>query len=365
MSLVGSSTSKSKLRRRTPRRRSGRRAPTRGSRRARWPPTGRGGGSRGRRPAILTASSHSGDCTPRLGLPVELHERRFARALTSRKVCTPKPSIMRSERGMVRSDIAHMSMWVALGHERDEVPEGVVRRGGLREAAVGSIFTECTRSGNLIASWMKKTGMLLPTRSQLPSSGVELHREAAHVAGVSTEPAPPATVEKRTNTGVVRPVLEEGRLGQGAAARRARSSRARRAARVDDALGDALVVEVGDLLAEDEVLEQRRAARARAWEGVLVVGRDPSEPTLPSRAITRLESGTPRIRGNPSRSFSASTSCASVTFPPRGRWPAFASAFKAGHGLRRSAGPGRRHSPGQTWGSRGRVGFVIMAASWP
>jgi hypothetical protein len=30
----------------------------------------------------------------------------------------------------------------------------------------------------------------------------------------------------------------------------------RRSARVDDALGNALVVEVGDLLAEDEVLEQ-------------------------------------------------------------------------------------------------------------
>ena len=37
------------------------------------------------------------------------------------------------------------------------------------------------------------------------------------------------------------------------------------AARVHDALGDALVVEVGDLLAQDEVLEQRRAARVRAF----------------------------------------------------------------------------------------------------
>ena len=45
----------------------------------------------------------------------------------------------------------------------------------------------------------------------------------------------------------------------------------RRAARVHDALRDALVIEVGDLLAEDEVLEQRRAAQARL-ERVLVVG---------------------------------------------------------------------------------------------
>jgi hypothetical protein len=31
-------------------------------------------------------------------------------------------------------------------------------------------LTECTRSGNWMASWMKKTGMLLPTISKLPSS---------------------------------------------------------------------------------------------------------------------------------------------------------------------------------------------------
>ncbi len=37
-----------------------------------------------------------------------------------------------------------------------------------------------------------------------------------------------------------------------------------RAARVDDALRDALVVEVGDLLAEDEILQQRQSARGVA-----------------------------------------------------------------------------------------------------
>ena len=47
---------------------------------------------------------------------------------------------------------------------------------------LGSGFTAWIRSGNLIASWMKKTGMLLPTRSQIAFLGVELDREAAHVA---------------------------------------------------------------------------------------------------------------------------------------------------------------------------------------
>ena len=38
---------------------------------------------------------------------------------------------------MARSDMIHITMCMALGHQRDEVPEGVVRRGRLREAAVG------------------------------------------------------------------------------------------------------------------------------------------------------------------------------------------------------------------------------------
>ncbi len=44
----------------------------------------------------------------------------------------------------------------------------------------------------------------------------------------------------------------------------------RRAAGVDDALGNALVVEMGDFLAQDEVFEQRRPAQA-GLEGILVV----------------------------------------------------------------------------------------------
>jgi hypothetical protein len=39
---------------------------------------------------------------------------------------------------------------------------------------------------------------------------------------------------------------------------------------VDDALGDALMIEMEDLLAQNEILQQRRAARARL-EAVLVV----------------------------------------------------------------------------------------------
>ena len=45
--------------------------------------------------------------------PVEFHQGRIALASTSRKVCTPKPSIVRQERGIPRSDMFHSVWWVA------------------------------------------------------------------------------------------------------------------------------------------------------------------------------------------------------------------------------------------------------------
>jgi hypothetical protein len=61
-------------------------------------------------------------------------------------------------------------------------------------------------SGNLMASRMKKTLRLLPTRSQLPATVFSLTakpRGSRAVSGLSFEPI---TVEKRMNTGVCTPV---------------------------------------------------------------------------------------------------------------------------------------------------------------
>ena len=82
---------------------------------------------------------------------------------------TPKPSIMRNERGMARSDMIHMTMCMLSGvseMKSQKVSCAVCAWGKPRS---GSGFTAWIRSGNLMASWMKKTGMLLPTRSQFPS----------------------------------------------------------------------------------------------------------------------------------------------------------------------------------------------------
>jgi hypothetical protein len=62
------------------------------------------------------------------------------------------------------------------------------------------------------------------------------------------------------------------------------------AARVHDALGDALVVDMGDLLAEDEILEQRRSAQP-SLQRILVV-RDRERPGSSSGAGRRNRRGT-------------------------------------------------------------------------
>ncbi len=67
----------------------------------------------------------------------------------------------------------------------------------------GSGLTAWTKSGNLIASWMKNTGMLLPTRSKLPSSVKNFTAKPRTSRTVSPEPRGPWTVEKRTKTGVL------------------------------------------------------------------------------------------------------------------------------------------------------------------
>ncbi len=123
----------------------------------------------GSAPLILTASFQTTDCRPCLGFQWNLTKVDLPLALTSRKVWTPKPSIMRNERGIARSDIVHMIMWKLSGVRLMKSQKLSCAEAAWGNSRSGAGFTEWTRSGNLIASWMKNTGMLLPTRSQLPS----------------------------------------------------------------------------------------------------------------------------------------------------------------------------------------------------
>ena len=74
------------------------------------------------------------------------------RALTSRKVCTPKPSIMAKLRGMARSLISHISMWALSGVSETKSQNVSCADAACGISLLGSGFTAWIRSGNLIAS---------------------------------------------------------------------------------------------------------------------------------------------------------------------------------------------------------------------
>ena len=123
----------------------------------------------GSAPYSFTDSSQMSEADPIFGRQWNLTKVDLPSASTNRKVCTPKPSIMRNERGSVRSDIAHSSMCMLSGISVAKSQNVSCAEAACGNPRSGSIFTEWMRSGNLMASWMKKTGMLLPTRSKLPS----------------------------------------------------------------------------------------------------------------------------------------------------------------------------------------------------
>ena len=124
----------------------------------------------GSHPAAICASSQTSECTPATGFQWNFTRLVSPSALTSRKVWTPKPSIVRYERGMPRSLMFHMTWWVA-----SVCSETKSQKVSCADCACGISRSGCglpawMMSGNLIPSWMKNTGMLLPTRSKLPSS---------------------------------------------------------------------------------------------------------------------------------------------------------------------------------------------------
>ena len=90
--------------------------------------------------------------------------------MTSRKVWTPKPSIIRYDRGIARSDIAHISMCGDSGIIDTKSQNVVCAVCACGISRSGSGLAAWMRSGNLMPSRMKNTGMLLPTRSKMPSS---------------------------------------------------------------------------------------------------------------------------------------------------------------------------------------------------
>ena len=148
-----------------------------------------------------------------------------------------------------------------------------MRRLRLREAAVGLLLHGVDEVGELDRVLDEEHRDVVADEVPVALLRVELHREAAHVAGeVERALVAGDGREAHERRGPLARPLEQ--VGPGEVGQRLvvlEVAVGAEAAGVDDPLGDPLVVEVEDLLPEVEVLEQRRAALAGP-QRVLVVG---------------------------------------------------------------------------------------------
>jgi hypothetical protein len=163
-----------------------------------------------------------------------------------------------------------------LGGEPDEVVEGVVGRGGLGDLVVGFGLHGVDQVGELDRVLDEEDGDVVADEVEDAVLGVELDGEAAGVAGgVGGAARAGDGGEADEHGGLLAGLAEE--LGGAELGERLVDLEVAvggGAAGVHGSFGDPLVVEVGDLFAEDEVLEQGRAARAGAERVVVVADRD-------------------------------------------------------------------------------------------
>ena len=134
---------------------------------------------------------------------------------------------------------------------------------GLREAAVGFHLHGVNEVGELDCVLDEEDRDVVADEIPVAFLGVEFHGKAAHVAG---------RVDGTCAAGDGGEAGEDGRAFPGALEEIGFRETGQRlveleksvcggTTRVDDALGDALVIEVEDLLAQDEIFEQDGAAR--------------------------------------------------------------------------------------------------------
>ena len=159
-----------------------------------------------------------------------------------------------------------------LGHERGEIPEGVVRARGLRHAVVRLGLDGVHQVGELHRVLHEEHRQAGADQVVVALLRVELDGEAAHVAHrVGRALRARHVGEAHEHRRALRRVLQE--VGAGELRHRfvdlevaVRAG----AAREHDALGNALLAEVRKLLAQDEVFQQGRSARPGGERMVVV-----------------------------------------------------------------------------------------------
>ena len=221
----------------------------------------------GSAPLVFTASFQVFDCSPSLRLPEELDEGRLALGVHEPEGVHAEP-LHRGERardGAVRHDPHdHVHRF---RRQRDVVPEIVVRRLRLRKAGVGLGLRRVDQVGKLDRVLDEEHRDVVAHEVPVARIAVELHGEPAHVARqVRRALRPGDGREPHEDLGLLARLRERRGLGDVAERLLAleRSVRAE-AAGMDHPLGNALVVEVEDLLAQDLKSSSRVGPRSPAF----------------------------------------------------------------------------------------------------
>src|SRR5450759_1276184 len=160
-----------------------------------------------------------------------------------------------------------------LRRERNEIPEGVVRGCRLWKATVGFHFYGMDKVGELDGILDEENRDVVADQVPIAFLSVELDGEPAHVTRGIYRTRAAGDGRYASENGCLLTNLGEYPGGGVLLQRRGQLEKPMRArrSRVNDALGDTLMIEMRDLLAQDEILQKRRAARIGP-ERVLVIG---------------------------------------------------------------------------------------------
>ena len=160
-----------------------------------------------------------------------------------------------------------------LRHQRDKIPKRVVRAGSLRYLVVRLWLDRMNQIGKLYRVLNKEDRHIVAHQVPIAFVGVELDSEAAHITrgvfgAALTGHGREADEHRRNLSGF----LERRGLGVLGKRRIAFEKAMRaRAARMHDALGNALVVKVCQLLAQDEVFQEHGPTHPEL-QRILVIG---------------------------------------------------------------------------------------------
>ena len=195
----------------------------------------------------------------RAWLPVELHQG--GRPVFGHESEGVHTETLHHPVGRLNAAVGHVPHRVVLSLrvERDEVPEGVVCGLCLRDLAIGVGLAGVDDVGELDAVLDEEDRNVVADKVERALVGVELHCEAAGVPnGVGRTTRPQHRREPGEDRCLDAVSQKAGAGDRGCGAVATEDAMGSCSARVHHTLGDALVVEVRDLLSQVVVLQQRR-----------------------------------------------------------------------------------------------------------